>query len=129
MNVLRIAVPMLIVLTTIATAGIAQFEYVDPGCSMKWESNGCLCNGIHCVCHERACYERYGITQGGGKIPRPLDVYVSAECEVWIFLALSCDDEDQESGCGQVTAEAECFIWTGAYSCSDTDFDSSCSDG
>jgi len=126
---LRKIVSMLIVLSTLGIVGVAQLRYVDPGCSMKWENNGCVCNGIHCVCSEKACYERYGTPPGGGEIPLPLDVFVSAECEVWIFWALTCEDEDQKSGYGEVTAEAKCYIWTGADSCSDSDFDSWCSDG
>jgi len=129
MRIIRITAAVLAALSIAGTAGLAQLDCEDRGCSMKWENNGCLCHGIHCICYEKACYERYGITQGEGKVPLPLDVYVSAECEVWILWALSCDDDDQKSGYGQVTAEAECHIWTGADSCSDTDFDSWCSDG
>jgi hypothetical protein len=123
--VLSSVVVALAICAVLALAQGMQIEWIDYGCNLVWEANGCVCNGTHCSCQERVKYEHWGWSFGG-EFPLPLAVVASCECKVFVFFWLSCSDDDRESGSGEAIANSLCYIWTGAYGCDETTFDSRC---
>jgi len=103
-----------------------QLEWIDYGCNLVWESDGCACNGLACCCQGGAKYEHTGWSFGG-ELQLPLTVLVSCECSVnFYFWHLGCSESASESGEGEVVATAMCYFSTGAYGCDDTAVHSSC---
>ena len=116
---------VLVLFSLLSLAQVVQPEWIDYGCNLVWETNGCACNGLSCCCQQGAKYEHKGWSFGG-ELELPLTVTVSCECTaVFIFLS-GCTDSDSESGEGEVVARAMCYFSSGAYGCDDTIFNSSC---
>lgn len=122
--VLLVAVALMLFAVPSLAQGM-QLEWIDYGCNLVWESNGCVCNGLACACQERVKYEHWGWSFGG-EFPLPLTVLASCECRVFVFFWIGCSDDDVESGTGEAVADANCYFSTGAYGCDETTFDSSC---
>lgn len=126
MNKMSLTVGLLAVLIWIPwVARAVEPQWIDYGCNLVWEVNGCTCNGLACQCQERARYEHKGWSFGG-ELDLPLTVSVACDCAVFVFWWIGCDDSDVQSGEGDVTAEANCYFTTGASTCDDTQFTRSC---
>ena len=84
-------------------------RYVDTGCSLDYESHGCVDNGNACLCWQEARYEHSGSIPGG-QIDLPLTDEVHAECHYIHLWIQSCDTTVIRSGKGVVQVRAQCFI-------------------